>query len=355
MTMSFTTCISQNWNGGLVLILFLPSFYYIYEYNIAEYAMALPFYFFNYPLEVEMVSLVDSILRDERPAVTQLIDDTFPVILDNDKMCKTEDGEDEIHFLLFVIKSSMENFERRQTIRRTWGQEYLIPYSSTKRIFIVGVQPGKIELQQKVAQEHQEYQDIVQPYFGDTYFNDSLKLMTGLRWATQNCKGARYIAYVNDDYFVSTYNLVSHLNTLHTAKYHELYIGHAMENGVPIRNKGSQFYISLEQYPYRYWPPYAASGCVILSPVVAERLYIAMHYTRYLPFDDIFLAIVSWKLKLQVQNNKHLNYKATEFNTIRYTETKLYFQIYQVLATVPKQLSFTLCPIFLLILDVSPS
>ncbi len=47
---------------------------------------------------------VDSILREERPSVEQITDDNFPIILDNDKMCKTEDGEDEIHFILFVIR-----------------------------------------------------------------------------------------------------------------------------------------------------------------------------------------------------------------------------------------------------------
>ena len=40
-------------------------------------------------------------------------------------------------------------------IRRTWAQEYLVPYSSTKRIFVLGINPTTGSLQQKIAQEHQ--------------------------------------------------------------------------------------------------------------------------------------------------------------------------------------------------------
>ena len=136
--------ISPRHNSHLVIVfLLIPSSYFIYNYNVWEYAQTVPFIYFQYPLEMDMRALVDSILREERPSVEQITDDNFPIILDNDKMCKSEDGEDEIHFILFVIRSNMENTERRQMIRRTWGQEYLIPYSSTKKIFVLGIDPGR--------------------------------------------------------------------------------------------------------------------------------------------------------------------------------------------------------------------
>ena len=284
----------------LIFILLAPSLYLLYTHNVLEYVQAAPFIYFQYPLEMDLPALVDSILREERPSVEQITDDNFPIILDNDKMCKSEDGEDEIHFILFVIRSSMENQERRQMIRRTWGQEYLIPYSSTKKIFIMGIDPGKGDLQQKIAQEHQENQDIVQAYFRDNMSNSTFKILAGMRWAINNCKGARYIVFVDDDYFISTFNLVSYLNEIPMSKYSELYMGHVHEYGMPSRDPSSPSYVSLVDYQFRFWPPYIGTNFFVVSPVVAERLYIASHYTKLLRLPDAFFGIVFLEVKIQI-------------------------------------------------------
>lgn len=306
----------------VIILLLIPSSYFIYNYNVLEYSQTVPFIYFQYPLELDMKALVDSILREERPAADQITDDNFPIILDNDKMCKSEDGEDEIHFILFVIKSSMENTERRQMIRRTWGQEYLIPYSSTKRIFVLGIDPAKGDLQQKIAQEHQENQDIVQGYFKDNFGNSTYKILTGMRWALSNCKGARYIVFVDDDYFISTFNLVSYLNEIPMSKYSDLYMGHVHEFGMPSRIRDSELYVSLTDYPFRYWPPYIETRCFVVSPVMAERLYIASHYTKFLRIPDAFFGIVAWKLKAQLQQNPHIYTTAAEAAKLRLVEKR---------------------------------
>ena len=311
--------ISPRHNSHLVIIIVLiPSSFFIYNYNVWEYAQTVPFIYFQHPIEMDMKSLVDSILREERPSVEQITDDNFPIILDNDKMCKSEDGEDEIHFILFVIKSNMENVERRQMIRRTWGQEYLIPYSSTKRIFVIGIDPGKSGLQQKIAQEHQENQDIVQAYFRDNLGNSTFKILTGMRWALSNCKGARYIVFVDDDYFISTFNLVSYLNEIPMSKYSDLYMGHVHEFGMPSRIRDSSSYVSLTDYKFRYWPPYIETGCFVVSPVMAEKLYIASHYTKLVRIHDAFFGIVAWKLKAQLQQNPHIYTTNAEAGRLRY-------------------------------------
>ncbi len=310
--------LSPRHNSHVVILLFLlPSIHYIYKYNVYEYALATPFIYFQYPLEMDLKSLVDSILREERPSVEQITDDNFPIILDNDKMCKSEDGEDEIHFILFVIKSSMENTERRQMIRRTWGQEYLIPYSSTKKIFVMGINPAKGPLQQKIAQEHQENQDIVQAYFRDNLRNSTFKMLAGMRWALNNCKGARYIVFVDDDHFVSTFNLVSYLNEVPMSKYSDLYLGHVQEYGVPERRTDGSEYVSLAEYPFRFWPPYILTGCFVMSPVMVEKMYIASHYTKLVSIHDAFFGIVAWKLNVKLQQNPHFYTTEREASRVR--------------------------------------
>ena len=58
----------------------------------------------------------------------------------------------------------------------------------------------------------QENQDVVQAYFRDDTDNTTLKLLVGLRWSISNCKGARHILFVDDDHFVSTFNMIRSVN-----------------------------------------------------------------------------------------------------------------------------------------------
>ena len=217
-------------------------------------------------------------------------------------MCKTGESADDDIYVLFMIKSALNNTESRNTIRRTWAQEYNVPGVTMKHMFILGVRPGDMKIQQKVAQEHEQWEDIAQGYFIDSYFNNTIKLMMGFRWVTTNCKGARYVAFVDDDFFISPFNLVSFLQSKPKKETEKTIYGYAWEYAIPFRYKSNKWYISRQEYPYRFFPPYPAAGAFFLSQDVAQRLYIAMHYTKYLRFDDVFVGIVAWKLQIPVKN-----------------------------------------------------
>ena len=62
-------------------------------------------------------------------------------------------------------------------------------------------------------------------------------------------------------------------------------------------------YVSLEEYPYRLWPPYPTAGSFFVPFETAERLYAAMPYIRYLRFDDVFVGIAAWKLKVSEKSS----------------------------------------------------
>ena len=63
----------------------------------------------------------------------------------------------------------------------------------------------------QIQEEATKYKDIVQGDFLDTYFNNTLKTMMGLRWAAEQCPTARFYFFVDDDYYVSTRNVLRFL------------------------------------------------------------------------------------------------------------------------------------------------
>ena len=296
-------------NTGFLIIagLSILIFYYAYYYNVWEYARTTPFAYFTYPLEVDMPTVVQRVLNNQSPGIDPLNNRyTFPYVLNSDKKCKDEDGNQDNVFVLLLIKSSLENFEQRHMIRRTWAREYGVASVAVRRVFLLGVYPGDKKMQHRVGLEQQDFNDIVQQYFVDSYFNNTVKMMMGFQWATQYCENAKFIAFFDDDYFVNINSVVKLLQMVKPTETKNLVIGYVWQNAMPFRIKNSKWYVSLAEYPYRFYPPYVTAGSFFVPMITAERIYAAMQYTKIIRFDDVFLGIVMWKLKVKLRHNSNL-------------------------------------------------
>ena len=302
----------------VIAALFFPTLYYAYYFNVYEYAMAKPFAYFEYPLNVDMEKVVTKAINNEFTGAVPLNNWKYPFVINNDRKCKDDDGNDENIFLLIIIKSKLDHLEQRQMIRRTWGRETLIPYVNIRRIFLLGVDPTNKNLQHRIGLENQDYDDIVQQYFLDSYFNNTIKLMMGFQWSVQYCQGAKFLAFLDDDYFLNTHHLMTLLQSVKPTEYNNLLIGYIWNNAMPYRIKDSKWYISLDEYPYRFWPPYPTAGSFFLPFITAERLFYAMQYTKAIRFDDVFLGIAAWKLKLKLKHNNNLYFDYLPYDKDRY-------------------------------------
>jgi len=164
----------------------------------------------------------------------------------------------------------------------------------------------------------QDFGDIVQQFFEDSYFNNSLKLLMGFQWTVEYCVNARFVAVFDDNYFVNIKNVVTLLKTIKPTEFSNIIIGYVWHNAMPFRIKNSAWYMSLEEYPYRFFPPYVSSGSFFLPMMTAERIYVAMQYTRILRFDDIFLGIVAWKLQTRLVHNPNIYFYQLPYDVFRY-------------------------------------
>ena len=203
---------------------------------------------------------------------------------------------DESHYeelrLVFLVKSAIGNTDKRAAIRKSWGNE--------KRFsdVLVGQSLTNVKLQAEIEAESRLHNDIVQGDFDDTYFNNTVKTAMGLRWAVESCAKSRFYMFVDDDYYVSTRNVLAYLrNPVNYPGYLEedvisfdeneykkqigrklkqlvdfdlpsdvkLFTGYVFPRSRPQRHKWSKWFVDLLEYPYDFLPPYVTAGAYILS------------------------------------------------------------------------------------------
>ena len=85
----------------------------------------------------------------------------------------------------------------------------------------------------------------MQQFFEDTYFNNTLKLMMGLQWSTNYCRTARFLAFVDDDYYVNTYALVTMLQRVKPSDVYNLIVGYIWQHAMPYRVPSSKWWVPL--------------------------------------------------------------------------------------------------------------
>lgn len=161
---------------------------------------------FSYPYEGDVREFVNALRNNEKPVVDPINEHKFPYLIDNQQKCV--DVAYKSFRVVYVIKSSVENFERRSTIRKTWGFEKRFFDVPSRTIFLLGTHPHDEELQAKVKIEAATYKDIVQADFIDSYYNNTIKTMMGFKWLVKYCANSKFYMFVDDDMYVSVKNVL---------------------------------------------------------------------------------------------------------------------------------------------------
>ncbi|XP_076597280.1 UDP-GlcNAc:betaGal beta-1,3-N-acetylglucosaminyltransferase 7, like [Chaetodon auriga] len=220
----------------------------------------------------------------------------FPMLINHPEKCA--DGE--VH-LLMVVKSVIEQHDRREAVRKTWGKEHTVDGKKIRTLFLLGSPTtGKDtkNLQKLIEYEDLIYGDILQWDFMDTFFNLTLKEVNFLKWFDIYCSGVRFIFKGDDDVFVNTHNLLELIGfKVEDRKQADLFVGDTISKAIPIRNRQSKYYIPKELYDKPY-PPYVGGGGFLMSSQLARRLFVVSEDLELYPIDDVFLGMCLQKLHL---------------------------------------------------------
>ncbi|XP_043926589.1 lactosylceramide 1,3-N-acetyl-beta-D-glucosaminyltransferase [Protopterus annectens] len=244
--------------------------------------------------------LNDSLSVSNQEAATLV---EYPYLINQEKKCKSQDV-----LLVLFVKTPPENQQRRDTIRRTWGNEKYIRSElkvNVKIVFVLGVHKDPLKrqgMQKRLLKENDIYSDLVQQNFLDTFHNLTQKFILQMKWANTFCQHANFVMSADDDVFIHMPNLVAYLqDQLHTGV-QNFWIGRVHRGAPPIRDKHSKYYVSHKLYQWISYPDYTAGAAYVMSNDVAAKVYTAAKTLKIsLYIDDVFMGICANKMGISPQ------------------------------------------------------
>uniref|UniRef100_A0A3Q4GVI6 Hexosyltransferase n=1 Tax=Neolamprologus brichardi TaxID=32507 RepID=A0A3Q4GVI6_NEOBR len=224
---------------------------------------------------------------------------TYPMLINQPHVCS------EKPFLLLVVKSLISHFERRQTIRETWGQAGVLANQTVVTVFLLGNVLSSDhfpDLQELLSHEAKLHKDILQWDYRDSFLNLTLKEVLFLEWFTKHCPQARFVLKGDDDVFVNTLRIVNYLEGLPEGESKDLFIGDVIINAGPHRDKKLKYFIPESVFVGNY-PPYAGGGGYLYSGELAIRLHNVSQQVVLFPIDDVYTGMCLKKLGLVPENH----------------------------------------------------
>ncbi|XP_030210651.1 beta-1,3-galactosyltransferase 1 [Gadus morhua] len=244
----------------------------------------------------------------------------FDYLINEDRKCEAE-----VPFLVILISTTHKEFDARQAIRETWGDESAFADMRIVTLFLLGRNADAV-LNQMVEQESQIFHDIVVEDFVDSYHNLTLKTMMGMRWVATFCAKAQYVLKTDSDIFVNMENLIFNLLKPATKPRRRYFTGYVI-NGGPIRDMRSKWYMPRDLYPDSKYPPFCSGTGYVFSADVAELVYNTSQHTRLLHLEDVYVGVCLRKLGIHPFQNSGFNHWKMAYSLCRYRRIVTVHQI----------------------------
>ncbi|XP_073974842.1 beta-1,3-galactosyltransferase 1-like isoform X2 [Rhodnius prolixus] len=183
--------------------------------------------------------------------------------------------------ILIVVCSAPENGAQRLAIRETWASQNI---SSVKVAFLLGW-PTNVTLQSTIEEESNEFKDIIQENFIDSYNNLTVKSVMMLKWFLHQCPSPRYLMKTDDDMFVNVANLSALLSKANST----VLIGSLICRAKPILDIRNKWYVPKYIYKKSFYPNYLSGTGYVMSREVAAKLYDVALSTPIIHLEDVYI------------------------------------------------------------------
>ncbi|XP_045205094.2 uncharacterized protein LOC123557598 [Mercenaria mercenaria] len=210
----------------------------------------------------------------------------FRKIINEPNLC---DGDVE---LLFMIASTVARKDSRNAIRKTWCGGCNKPDSKMKLVFVFGNRHDSDE-NENLLEESEEFHDIIQMDFVDTYANLTYKTMSSLLWSEDYCKQAKYVMKTDDDMYINTELLPLLLKAAPSEKFIG---GMCWGPSSPHRDSNSKWYVSFVQYRHSLFPSMCSGTGYVMSRDVVSGVLRQSPNVPFFYLEDVYVAICVKKL-----------------------------------------------------------
>ncbi|XP_058664056.1 beta-1,3-galactosyltransferase 2-like [Ammospiza caudacuta] len=213
------------------------------------------------------------------PTPTQL----FAFIINEEEKCK-----DRTPFLVLLISTTAAELQHRKAIRESWASEAAVPGADIVRLFTLGSDP-RGDKGDVLLRESEQYHDIIQQDFLDTYNNLTLKTLMGMSWVATYCSGTRFAMKTDSDVFVNTMHLIEKLLRPLPPPTQNYFTGHLMTGHRPIQNKASKWYLSEEEFPENKYHPFCSGTGYVFSGDLAAKIVDASLMIKFIHLEDVYI------------------------------------------------------------------
>ncbi|XP_006006548.2 beta-1,3-galactosyltransferase 5-like [Latimeria chalumnae] len=200
----------------------------------------------------------------------------------NQKVCCTGP------FLVVLVSVSANQIETRRAIRDTWASNGAELEEKVVTYFLLGF-PQDITLQAKLVLEHEKYGDIIQKPFQESYQNMTIKTLMGFEWVKNFCNKTTYVMKTEGDVLVNLEHLLFLLKKTNHRK--GLYTGLVKLAEEPNRNQDNRIYVSWDEYPGYFYPPYCSGTGYVLSQNLVAQVFEVAHRVKTMKLEDVFVGM----------------------------------------------------------------
>lgn len=221
----------------------------------------------------------------------------YTYILDNENICSTDEGKQPVQILV-LISTTHRNTERRKALRDTWLSVARKNMGDVRYAFLLGT-VSDATTQVALETESATYRDIIQEDFVDSYNNLTLKTMMAFKWASKNCKNAKFFMKTDDDMFVNLNSLKNTVRNYSIALQHSIG-GFCNLTREPVRLNSSKWYASYAMYPHKKYPKYCSGTGYVTSLGVVGKVYKVSKNIPFFYLEDVFVSMCMKKLGLDM-------------------------------------------------------
>ena len=210
----------------------------------------------------------------------------LPYLNKNEGFCSQKN----MKYLVYVF-TAPANFEHRQNIRRTWGNNALFKNQTGKVVFLLG-NVIKKDVQNKIKEEIKLNRDIVQEDYIESYFNITFKGILALRWLNDNCKNVKYVIKLDDDNFLNIFKAIELMSVLDkknpTDVSRSFYCVRHRNGDLVNRYPKHKWYVSEKQYKPKRYPMYCDGPVLMYTRDMVGELYNASFHVPFIPIEDAY-------------------------------------------------------------------
>ncbi|EAA01640.3 AGAP002017-PA [Anopheles gambiae str. PEST] len=231
----------------------------------------------------------------------------FEYVIAND-ICK-ENGSFSELLGVILVTSYVGHDEIRAAHRQAISQQKLLSMGLLRIFSLASIPPTERFITQAAIEAEQRlHGDLIQGNFVEAYRNLTYKHLMSLQWATQHCRGAKYLLKMDDDIVYDPFYIQNYLSDLHqsdearTHRHQHLLAGYVFRSKKVIRLQANKWYVSRDEFPGDIYPPYLSGWLYITNQRTARALAAESQKagSNFFWIDDTFITgILAQRLQIQ--------------------------------------------------------